>query len=261
MFPYLDLAGFGRRTSMPGSEVTYIETDSPGFTASRIAVQSSWINGRLRKRYGNTGKNNSLPLGQNAPTLLAAGTAPPSASLSGRPTVGSVAIVVTVPVGGALGVAQMKVSIDGGISFGPTTVTAASQGVPGTGLTLTFAPLGPFSTDNVYSAATPVPEIVLGWLTTLVTFDLYARRGINPSDPTFAQLQTDVERVTLEVKEAADSKDGLFDLPVSEDLDSAVTTGGPLGFSDASPYAWQDRQARHGRAQDAHGRRGGGWCP
>jgi hypothetical protein len=257
VFPYLDLAGFGRRTSMPASEVAYVEADSPGFTASRIAVRSSWINGRLRKRYGNGRAGNSLPLGQMTPTLIAAGTAPPGAQLSGRPTLGSVAIAIKIPTGGALGVAQMQVSTDGGLTFGPTVITGASFPIVGTGMTVSFSGTGSFSTDNVYAAATPVPEIVLGWLTSLVTFDLYSRRGINPADPTYEMLTKECERVEAEVKEAADSKDGLFDLPTSEDQDSAVTTGGPLGFSDASPYAWQDRQVDRGRAQDACNGRSG----
>jgi hypothetical protein len=265
MFPYLDLAGFGRRTSMPAAEVAYVEADSPGFTAARIAVRSSWINGRLRKRYGNGRAGNSLPLGQMAPTLIAAGTAPPAAQLSGRPTLGSVGIAVKIVTGGALGVAQMQVSTDGGLTFGPTVATSASFPIVGSGMTLSLATVGSFSTDNVYAAATPVPEIVLGWLTSLVTFDMYSRRGINPADPTYDMLTKDLERVEADVKEAADSKDGLFDLPTSEDQDSAVTTGGPLACSDASPYAWQTRQARRGRRQDFEdfggGFNGGGFFP
>jgi hypothetical protein len=265
MFPYLDLAGFRRLTMMPSSDVTYVENDSPGFTAARIAVRSSEINGRLRKRYGNGRAGNSLPFGQNAPTLLAAGTAPPFASLQGRPTVGSVVIALQITTGGAFGVALFEYSIDGGLTFVAKNVaTAASVPLVGTGMSVAFSTLGTFSTDNVYSAATPVPSVVLGWLVDLVTYDMYWRRGLDPAGETWTKLKEDFERTQAALKEAADSKEGLYDLPSSEDQDSAVTTGGPLGCSDASPYAWQDRQVCRGRRQDRRdfdGGTGGFWWP
>lgn len=269
MFPYLDLAGFKRRTSMAVAEVDYVETDNPGFTAQAIALESSYINGRLRKRYGNASSNtaapweagmiqgtasgSSLPFGQSPPALLPAGTAPPGAMLTGRPTLGSVAIVAAIVTPGAMGTATIKISIDGGIAFGAPIVTAPQIAIVGTGMTLALQtnPAPVWNADNVYAAATPCPEVVLGWLTTLVTFKLYRKRGVNPQDPLIDILVKDVERVRAELQEAADSKDGLFDLPVSEDSDSAVTTGGPLSFSDASPYAWQDRQASRGYSEDA----------
>jgi hypothetical protein len=257
VFPYLDLAGFRRRTVMSVNEVDYVEADSPGFAAARIAIRSSYINGRLRKRYGVGGTRRSpaasLPLGQMPPLLVA--TIGPVASLQGRPQLGSLQLVLAVTLGGAIGTATFSWSIDGGATFpgAQTGVVTSTAGNPlaGTGLTVVW-PTGVLLTaGDVQSAATPVPEVVLGWLATMVTHDVMRKRGINPSDPMIQQLREDLERVELELKEAADSKDGLWDLPASEDLDSAVTTGGPLGRSDGSPYAWQARQARRGMDQDA----------
>jgi hypothetical protein len=254
-FPYLDLLGLKLRTSMPPGDVDLVEQGQQGFTAQRIAAWSSWVNARLRKRYGNHGGGaNSLPLGQNAPTLIAAGALPPGVSLTGRPTLGSIAVMIQVTTPGALGTAVVQVSFDGGNTYPLQNVTTAAQASIGYGLTANFS-VGTYAADNVYSAATPVPETVLGWITVLVTLDLYDRRGHNSSDPAMTRLAERVAQVMAEVKEAADSKEGLFDLPASEDADSAVTTGGPLGCSDASPYAWQDRQARAGYDQD--GGRGG----
>jgi len=248
MFPYLDLAGFKRRTMMPQSEVDYVNQDSPGFIEQRIASRSSLINARLRKRYGNTGARSSLPLGQQAPTLVAAGTSPPSVTLSGRPTLGSLQIGLSITLGGVTGVATFSWTADG-VTY-TTAMTASSVVLGSTGLTALFPATGTFAIDNVYAAATPVPETVLGWLVTMVTYDCYRKRGVNPQDPQIQLLVEEYNTALAELKEAADSKDGLFDLPTSEDQDSAVTTGGPLGCSQASPYVWQDVERARATAED-----------
>lgn len=236
---------------MPLVEATGVEESNPGFTAARIAIQSSYINGRLRKRYGkSTCHGNSLPLGQTPPALVKAGTAPPDVTLQGRPTWGSMLMRLEITSGGVLGAALFRWSSDGGVTWVSNVTVAASVVLGATGLSATFAS-GTYSTDNVYAAAPPVPEIVLGWLTTLVTDDLYRKRGRDPQDPAMVDLRDDVTRTLGEIKEAADSKDGLFDLPVSEDLDSAVSTGFVLGYSETSPYVAFDIEANRGRAEDA----------
>ena len=46
-----------------------------------------------------------------------------------------------------------------------------------------------------------------------------------------------------EVTEAADSEEGKFDLPLRQDTTATgVSKGGPLGYSEVSPYTWTDRQ-------------------
>jgi hypothetical protein len=88
----------------------------------------------------------------------------------------------------------------------------------------------------------PAPDTFLGWLTDLVTYDAHVKRSQNPgSEPHYEQMATDAK---AEIKEAADSKDGLFDLPLRQDLpgSSGIALGGPLGYSEASPYTWIDRQ-------------------
>lgn len=132
------------------------------------------------------------------------------------------------------------------------------QGIPtgslvpltGTGIAATFA-AGTYSADNLYSAATPVPEQILGWMVAILTPDVYRKRGVNPQDPQIVLLEQDRTKAEEQLTEAANSETGLLDLPTNDSGDSAVTTGEPLGHSDASPYAWQDRQACEGREQDA----------
>lgn len=101
----------------------------------------------------------------------------------------------------------------------------------------------------------PFPPILIQWIVTCVTVDAYRKRGFNPSDPTMSDLIADRDRTLAEIREAADSKDGLFDLPLRADNPtSAVTSGGPLGYSETSPYVWTDVQADAGRDDDRSGR-------
>lgn len=249
MFPYLDLAGFKSRTVMPTGDVTIVETAQPGFTTQRLSMAQSYINARLRKRYGNGG-GNSLPLGQSPPALVAAGTLPPAVSLAGRPVLGSSQFIIDITTGGPLSTAIFEWSADNGVTFTSGVLTAAFVVLGTTGLTALF-PVGSYTADNQYVSATPVPETVLGWMVAIVTVDLYRKRGVNPQDPTIEMCREEAVRALAEIKEASDSKDGLFDLPASDDGDSAVTTGGPLGYSETSPYVWTDIQRAEGAAEDA----------
>ena len=92
--------------------------------------------------------------------------------------------------------------------------------------------------------AAPAPEIVLGWLTAITTLDAYQRRGWNPSSSEENQLIAKAaEDARTEVKEAADSETGLYDLPLRQDSTaSGVSKGGPFGYSEASSYTFMDRQ-------------------
>jgi len=110
--------------------------------------------------------------------------------------------------------------------------------------------------DVAAMAASP-PEIVLLWITNLVTLDAYAKRGFNPSsEMDQVSIVKPADDAKAEVKEAADSQAGLFDLPLLESKvgTSGVTLGGPLGYSETSPYAWIDVQEYDGRADDVAGR-------
>ncbi len=99
--------------------------------------------------------------------------------------------------------------------------------------------------------ADPVPEIVLGWLVALVTPKAYAKRGWNPSDAQSEQILADMTEALEQMKEAADSEIGLYELPLRADLEtSGVSKGGPLGYSETSPYRWTDLEAEAGRSDD-----------
>lgn len=255
MFPYLDFAGFTRRTPMPLGDINVVEAKSPGYTVQRIAVAQSYINARLRKRYGAGRKGNALPLGQGAPALEAVGTSPPEVSLSGRPVLGSSQFLIQITSPGGLGAAIFQWSADNGQTWTTNVTTNTTVVLGSSGVTANF-PVANYSADNQYASATAVPEAVLGWMVALVTVDLYLKRGVNPQDPVIEMYRGAADKALAELKEAADSKDGLFDLPTADDGDSAVTTGGPLGYTETSPYEWTDKQARRGKFED--GGRGGG---
>jgi len=237
-FPYIDLAGVQLRSVLRPSYFTDVEALTAGFTAQSIATNTSPINAQMRKRYGGV-----LPWGQSVPLLVPAGTTPPNVQLAGRPTLGSLQIAIQITTGGPLGTAIFQWSQTGGAPWTTGVLTAASVPLGMTGMSALF-PVGTYSTSDAYAAATVVPEVILQWLTTLVTMDVLIRHGINPNDPLSELLSKRVDLVREQMQEAANTKDGLWDLPLSEDLGSAVDTGGPFGYSEQSPYTWQYRQER-----------------
>lgn len=97
----------------------------------------------------------------------------------------------------------------------------------------------------------PVPEVVLSWLEALTTKDGYLKQGFHPESAQDMEILERAKHADIELKEAADSNTGLFDLPLREDMQrSGVSAGGPLGYSETSPYTWTRRQkdeARYGR--------------
>lgn len=263
MFPYLDIAGFKARTLMPSADVEYVEEREPGFIEQAIASVSKYANARLRPRYGNAPNlGNSLPFGMKPAPLEAVGTVPPTIALEGQPVLGSMEIHIAIIVPGDLGSATFAWSSNGGSTWLPDTpsallagagngITTASSYVLGTtGITAMF-PAGPYAEDNVYASDTQVPEALLGWITAIVTPRIYSKRGYNPQDPQIEDIRAEAQRAIDELKEAADSKDGLFDLPKNEDSDSAITTAGPMLYSETSPYVWMDEQANQGTQEDA----------
>lgn len=247
-FPYLDLAGFLARTIIPSGDVAIVEAAQPGYTIQRIAAAQSFINARLRKRYGS-----SLPMGATPPIVEVAGVNPPQVTLQGRSVVGSYQIRIAITTGGTLGTAIAKWTVDGTdpttAGGATTTATAASVALGSTGLSAIF-PAGTYAIGHSYAAATPVPEIVLGWLTALAQVDVFLKRGVNPQDPTIATTLDMRAQALTELKESADSNTGLLDIPTNEGTDSAITTGGPMGYAEQSPYTWTDVERANGRAED-----------
>lgn len=91
--------------------------------------------------------------------------------------------------------------------------------------------------------ASPVPEVVKGWLVARVVPQLYKKRGADASDEQMAQILEEAKTALEEMKTAADAQDGLYDLPLRQDLTATgIEKGGPFVYSEASPYDWVDAQ-------------------
>lgn len=89
-------------------------------------------------------------------TLTGTGVTP-GASATGTPR-DKYDVVVKIIAGGAVATASFQVSFDGGVTFSPTTATAASitTYVASTGLTLTFA-AGTYVANDLYKFSTVAP--------------------------------------------------------------------------------------------------------
>jgi hypothetical protein len=90
----------------------------------------------------------------------------------------------------------------------------------------------------------PVPIVAKGWLADMIAPVLYARRGVDPSDDQMQQLRDAAARAREQIKEAADSENGLYDLPLLDTADpTAIAKAGPLGYSEG-PYDYLDQERR-----------------
>lgn len=97
--------------------------------------------------------------------------------------------------------------------------------------------------------ASPYPQALVFNVVRLVAYRLWMKRGFNPNGIMDQALAKDAEQAEAWLKEAADSKDGLVELPSRQTAlgTSAVSAGGPLGYSEHSPYTWTTLQ-REGAA-------------
>lgn len=100
--------------------------------------------------------------------------------------------------------------------------------------------------DVDFTSPGPVPGAIKDWLTILVDIRVLKFVGGLPEGREDGWAKEAAEQVETEIKEAADSEKGLYELPLRNDVGgSAVNAGGPMGYSEASPYAWTDRQLEY----------------
>lgn len=120
----------------------------------------------------------------------------------------------------------------------------------------------PFGADPDPPESAPVrsdvPMVIQEWLTALLTPRAYGKRGINPSSGElwFNEFVIGPYKQALaDVKEAANSNEGWFDLPMrgSDDPAGIAQRGGPKGYSETSPYVWFDQQAEIAADEDEQG--------
>lgn len=197
------------------------------------------------------------------------------------------AIVVKITASGTVGVAgiQWQYSTDGGVTFSGNQALGTSQSivVPGTGAAFLLS-AGTLQSGQSFACFVqppfieqtlqdwtayindrlkkryavpfnePVPFTVKKWLKDLATKTCYDKRGRNPaSQQDQDAIEKPYDQAVTEVKEAADAKDGLFDLPLLDSAPgaSAVVNASPLFYSETSPYVGADIEARDGKNDDA----------
>lgn len=98
------------------------------------------------------------------------------------------------------------------------------------------------------------PESVKEWLARIVTLRCYLKRGVDPNDLQMIEIKQDSDLAKAEILEAANSDEGWFDLPTLDSADpSAVSKGGPYGYSERSPYVWTDVEEDVGSSEDQSG--------
>lgn len=92
---------------------------------------------------------------------------------------------------------------------------------------------------------TPYPDALVYNVAQVVTARLFMKRGFNPSSMQDKLIKDAHDAALGWLRDAADPQKGLVELPVKQQAlgASAVTVGAPLGYSEASPYAWMDQQA------------------
>ena len=101
----------------------------------------------------------------------------------------------------------------------------------------------------------PIPEVVAGWLTRIVSLRVLLRRGVDPTDAQFTEIKTDSDGARSEIREAATSGDNVYELPLRADLPgtSGVVYAAPLSYTEASPYVWTTVQRESARDEDQNG--------
>jgi hypothetical protein len=99
----------------------------------------------------------------------------------------------------------------------------------------------------------PYPHKVIGWAAVITSYQMLVDlQGVNPESSQHVSPKERYDEALAEVKEAADAKDGLFELPLRQEDPrgaTAINVGGPLSYSEQSPYTWMRRQRERARSE------------
>lgn len=92
---------------------------------------------------------------------------------------------------------------------------------------------------------TPYPDSLVDNVAAVVAYRLLVKRGGKPDGTKVEAATRARDEAMAWVKEAADSEKGLVELVRAQATPrgaTAIDKGGPLGYSEASPYSWMDVQ-------------------
>lgn len=92
----------------------------------------------------------------------------------------------------------------------------------------------------------PYPDTLIDNVARVVAYRLTLKRGFNPSSAQDQEIVADKDAALKWLDDAANGQDGLVELPIKQTTPGqpgAVNQGAPLGYAEAGPYTWMDRQA------------------
>jgi phage gp36-like protein len=92
---------------------------------------------------------------------------------------------------------------------------------------------------------TPYPDSLVDNVAAVTSYRLYTKRGGRPDGTKAEAAQRAHDAAMAWLQQAADSKDGLVELVQKQSAPRgavAVNRGGPLSYSEASPYSFMDVQ-------------------
>lgn len=109
----------------------------------------------------------------------------------------------------------------------------------------------------------PFPAVVEMWVVRVVTPRIWSKRGVNATDEQWQAVAKDDTDARAEIALAANGEVGLYDLPLRQDKldESGIAKGGPLAYSEQSPYVGFSLQAEHAVQEDGAGRGTSGGFP
>ena len=94
------------------------------------------------------------------------------------------------------------------------------------------------------------PMIIKEWTARMVEVSCWLKRGVRTTDEQFQESRARGDKALEEIELAANSENGLFDLPLATGGSAVTATTWPRGYSEQSPYVWLDDQAEIGRSED-----------
>jgi hypothetical protein len=101
-----------------------------------------------------------------------------------------------------------------------------------------------------YAIPPPPVDALVKLLVDCTVPQVYQARGWDPTNDKRADQYNEIANAAwARLKEAADGKDGLFELllPKSSPAQTLVSQGSPLFYAEQNPYSWQDAQANAAR--------------
>lgn len=101
--------------------------------------------------------------------------------------------------------------------------------------------------------AAKYPTVLGEWIARIMDVRALLKRGVNPEDQQYVTLKEFHDDAWKEITQAANGESGLLDLPAEEGgAVSGIVRGGPLAYSESSPYVAFDNQSEVGHQEDTN---------